>query len=53
MGNNYWSYGLTASNRKTLDALYRYSHQQGLASRQLRSEELFLPGSEKLIEKLG
>jgi len=44
MGDNYYSYGI-GPNRKTLEALFRYSHQQGLASRELTVEELFHPSS--------
>lgn len=43
MGDNYYSYGI-GPNRKTLEALFRYSHQQGLCSRELTIEELFEPG---------
>ena len=42
MGDNYYSYGVEP-NRKTLEALFRYSHQQGLCSRELTVEELFEP----------
>lgn len=49
MGDNYYSYGIE-SNRKTLEALFRYSHQQGLCSRELTIEELFVPASLKLAE---
>ena len=49
MGDNYYSYGI-APNRKTLQALFRYSHQQGLCSRELTLEELFVPASFKLAE---
>jgi 4,5-dihydroxyphthalate decarboxylase len=42
MGDNYYSYGI-GPNRKTLEALFRYSHQQGLCSRELTIEELFEP----------
>ena len=42
MGDNYWPYGIDA-NRKVLEALFRYSYEQGLASRQLTIEELFHP----------
>ena len=38
MGENYYSYGI-APNRKTLETLFRYSHQQGLSSRNLTIEE--------------
>ena len=49
MGDNYYSYGI-GPNRKTLEALFRYSHQQGLCSRELKVEELFAPQSLKLVE---
>jgi 4,5-dihydroxyphthalate decarboxylase len=44
MGDNYWPYGIEP-NRKTLETLFRYSYEQGLASRELTIEELFLPES--------
>ena len=44
MGRNFFSYGLEA-NRKTLETLFEYSYRQGLASRQLTVEELFLEES--------
>jgi len=40
MGKNFYSYGMEA-NRKTLETLFRYSHEQGLASRELKITELF------------
>ena len=49
MGENYYSYGI-APNRKTLEALFRYSHQQGLSSRELTIEEVFDPASLALAE---
>jgi len=49
MGDNYYSYGIE-SNRKILEALFRYSHQQGLASRKLTIEELFDPSTLELTE---
>ena len=49
MGDNFYSYGI-GPNRKTLEALFRYSHQQGLASRELTIEELFLPSSLEFAE---
>jgi len=49
MGDNYYSYGI-GPNRKTLEALFRYSHQQGLCSRELTIEELFEPASLELVE---
>jgi 4,5-dihydroxyphthalate decarboxylase len=51
MGDNYYSYGIE-TNRKTLEALFRYSYQQGLCSRELTIEELFEPSSLKLTESL-
>lgn len=49
MGDNYYSYGIDG-NRKTLEAMFRYSHQQGLSSRELSIEEIFDPASLKLTE---
>ncbi len=49
MGDNFYSYGI-GPNRKTLEALFRYSHQQGLCSRELTIEELFEPTSLDLVE---
>jgi 4,5-dihydroxyphthalate decarboxylase len=44
MGENFWPYGVEA-NRKTLEALLQYSHEQGLAKKRLTVEELFHPSS--------
>jgi 4,5-dihydroxyphthalate decarboxylase len=44
MGENFWTYGIEP-NRKTLETLFRYSHEQGLASRELTIEELFHPST--------
>lgn len=44
MGANFYPYGME-SNQKTVEALYRYSHNQGLANRVLTVEETFLPES--------
>ncbi len=49
MGDNYYSYGIKP-NRKTPEALFRYSHQQGLSSRELTIEEMFEPASLELTE---
>jgi 4,5-dihydroxyphthalate decarboxylase len=49
MGNNYYSYGIEA-NRKPLEALFRYSYEQGLCSRNLEIEEIFEPSSLSLTE---
>ena len=44
MGRNFYPYGFEA-NRKTFETLFEYSYEQGLASRVLTAEEVFLPGS--------
>jgi len=44
MGENFWPYGIKP-NRKALEALFRYSYEQGLAGRKLTIEELFHPSS--------
>jgi 4,5-dihydroxyphthalate decarboxylase len=44
MGANYYPYGLDA-NKKTIETLFRYSHNQSLADRVLTLEETFLPES--------
>jgi len=49
MGENYWSYGI-ASNRKTLEALFQYSYEQGLTKRKLTTDELFHPSTVELNE---
>lgn len=49
MGKNFFPYGIDA-NRKTLETLFRYSFEQGLASRQLKIEELFEQSTLQLTE---
>jgi 4,5-dihydroxyphthalate decarboxylase len=49
MGKNFFSYGAEA-NRKTLEALLRYADEQGLASRELKLEELFVPSTLELVD---
>jgi 4,5-dihydroxyphthalate decarboxylase len=44
MGKDVWRYGV-ADNRKELDAMLRYSVEQGLSKRQVKLEELFAPGT--------
>jgi 4,5-dihydroxyphthalate decarboxylase len=51
MGDNYWPYGIEP-NRKALDALFQYSHEQGLASRKLTIEELFHPATLEFSEQV-
>ena len=40
MGDNFWPYGIEP-NRKTLNALFQYSYDQGLAKKRLQVEDLF------------
>ena len=49
MGDNFYSYGI-GPNRTTLETLFRYSHEQDLAGRELSIEELFHPASLELKE---
>jgi 4,5-dihydroxyphthalate decarboxylase len=44
MGDDYWSYGIEG-NRETLEAMARYSFEQGLAVRLLSVEEMFAPST--------
>jgi len=41
LGKDPWEYGLTAANRKNLETIQRYVHQQGRTSKIRRLEELF------------
>ncbi len=49
MGDNYWKYGVEA-NRKELELVMRYTHEQGLAKRRLTVDEIFHPSTLDLIE---
>ncbi len=49
MGLNFYSYGLE-ENRKALETLFRYSHEQGLSSRELTVDDLFDPLGHELSE---
>jgi 4,5-dihydroxyphthalate decarboxylase len=46
MGKDPWEYGLTDRNRKTLETLVGYSHEQGLIRRRMSLDELFLDVSQ-------
>jgi 4,5-dihydroxyphthalate decarboxylase len=46
LGPDPWEYGLTEKNRYQLEMLVRFSHEQGLLSREIPLEELFLPVSQ-------
>ena len=41
MGEDFWPYGVDA-NRHVLEAMFRYSYEQGLSARQLEIEEVFV-----------
>ncbi len=41
-GEDFWPYGIEAS-RATLEAFLQYAHEQGVATRRLKVEELFAP----------
>ena len=45
LGKDIWPYGVEA-NRKAIDTLCRYLHEQGFTTRQMRAEDLFAPGTE-------
>jgi 4,5-dihydroxyphthalate decarboxylase len=44
MGENFWPYGIE-ENRKSLETLTRYVHEQGLTSRHISIDELFAAGT--------
>jgi 4,5-dihydroxyphthalate decarboxylase len=41
-GEDFWPYGIEG-NRPTLEAFLQYAHEQGVAARRLKVEELFAP----------
>jgi len=41
LGRDPWAYGLTPGNRKTLDTIQRYTHQQGMVGKLRPLDELF------------
>lgn len=43
LGPDPWEYGLTPDNTHQLEMLTKFSHEQGLTSRQMPLDELFLP----------
>ena len=49
MGENFWPYGIEP-NRKELELVMRYTHEQGLVKRRLKFEELFHPSTLELKE---
>ncbi|MEO5772006.1 MAG: PhnD/SsuA/transferrin family substrate-binding protein [Burkholderiaceae bacterium] len=44
MGEDFWSYGVTAA-RKTLETFVRHHHSQGLSARTMSVDELFHPAT--------
>jgi len=50
MGKNFWPYGIEP-NRKELELVMRYTHEQGLVKRRGNFEELFHPSTLKLKEE--
>ncbi len=48
MGNDYWRYGIEA-NRKELEAIMRYTYEQGLVKEHGRFEEMFHPSTLELL----
>jgi 4,5-dihydroxyphthalate decarboxylase len=49
MGDNFWRYGFEA-NRKELELVMRYVHEQRLTKRQVAIEEIFHPSTLDLID---
>jgi 4,5-dihydroxyphthalate decarboxylase len=49
MGHDFWSYG-AAENAVALEAITRYSHEQGLTSRRMAMDELFAPSTLSLAK---
>jgi 4,5-dihydroxyphthalate decarboxylase len=41
-GEDFWPYGVEA-NRPTLEAFFQYAHEQGVAKKRLRMEDVFAP----------
>jgi 4,5-dihydroxyphthalate decarboxylase len=52
MGKNFWPYGIEA-NRKELELVMRYTHEQGLVKDRRKFKELFHPSTLELSEGSG
>ncbi len=50
LGEDFWSYGFTAENRKVLDTFLGYHHAQGLSARRVAPEELFHPSALEIFK---
>ena len=46
LGDDPWEYGLSARNRKNLGSGYAYAYRQGLISRPMTLDELFVDADE-------
>ncbi|MGH6741297.1 MAG: ABC transporter substrate-binding protein [Bradyrhizobium sp.] len=42
-GPDPWAYGLSETNRKVIDTVVRYANEQGLISRRMPADEIFVP----------
>lgn len=49
LGPDPWAYGLGAANRKNLATAIRYTHQQGLISREIPVSELFVDTDDEAL----
>jgi 4,5-dihydroxyphthalate decarboxylase len=49
MGEDFWSYGVEP-NRRELEAVARYAHEQGINPREVAPEELFAPSTLSLAK---
>ncbi len=49
MGHDFWSYGADR-NQRELEAIMRYAHEQGLTSRRIALDELFVPSTLNLAK---
>ncbi|MFN0301258.1 MAG: PhnD/SsuA/transferrin family substrate-binding protein [Burkholderiales bacterium] len=47
LAEDYWAYGVEA-NREALEAMTRYSYEQGLSQRRLTPEEMFAEGTREI-----
>src|SRR5579885_1631041 len=48
LGEDYWSYGNTESNRRVLKTFVRWAHEQGLTAKAVDWEQLFAPSTLEL-----
>ena len=48
MGDEYWRYGIEA-NRKELESVMRYTHEQGLVKKPGNFQDMFDPSTLDLI----